>query len=175
MRNFRDRCALFALILTTSACGTAGNEPMSVLGDPNKSLVGEITLPIAVTSFATLTSFSSTTDGFELLNLNAIGVSQSIAAPLGGYVSGIDSTQIVIVHNSHVSTRLSRLASVVVRVGDYVTAGQVLGTSAVTSGIVVRLAVMVDGVAVCPYSYLSASARSDINSRIAPTGQILCQ
>ncbi|MGK5088399.1 M23 family metallopeptidase [Bdellovibrionota bacterium FG-2] len=161
------------VMLGASACGTAGNEPMSTLGDPNKTFVGEIALPVAVTSFNTLTPFSASTDGFELNNTLAVAVSQNVAAPLAGYVSGIDSTQIVIVHNAHVATRLSRLASVSVRIGDYVSAGQVVGTSAATGGIVVRLAVIVDGVAVCPYSYLSASARSDINSRIL-AGQILC-
>lgn len=165
-------CVLFA------GCGS-GLEPISVLGDPSQSLVGTIALPIASNVFNTVAPFSSSNDGFDysytlgrLPTVTATSVVYS--APANGWVTAIDSSSgfpiITLFHNSHLSTRIKIFTTTNVRVGDFVTAGQALGTltlNLLTATSLLHLSVIADGAVVCPYSYLNTAARTDSNTIFA--------
>jgi hypothetical protein len=164
--------ALIAALTTVlTGCGS-GNEPLSVLGDPNASLAGTLAVPYASTTgtaitLSNLTPFTASTataDGFDFL-YNLAGTYQ-VLAPMTGIVTSVDSASLTILHNVHVSSRLSRLSTPPnVRVGDYVNAQTVVGSTAITSSNfnLVHLTVLLDGVATCPYGYLTDDFKTVVN------------
>jgi hypothetical protein len=156
-----------ALILLLSACG--GNEPLSLLGDPVINETTGLNLPIPTSAIATVNAFSSSNDGIQI-NYNTFS-NQVVVAPLAGTVVNVDTalnpgfTAVTIFHSARLTSRMAFLQIAAVRVGDYVNNGDQVGTLStsavgVTSGI--KLSVYIDGssTAVCPFSYLSSSART---------------
>lgn len=170
-------CAGFLLV----ACGQ-GNEPLSILGDPNARLVDSFALPynavsggvgggaVVLSQYAPFVASNAAFDGIDFVP--QIQGAYQVLAPGTGVVTEVDSASITILHNVRVSSRLSKLSSTSVRVGDYVTAGSVVGATTTTgvSTSLAHLSVFVDGAVTCPYSYLVLSAKALLNQTARTTG-----
>jgi murein DD-endopeptidase MepM/ murein hydrolase activator NlpD len=154
-----------ALVLLLSSCG--GNEPLSLLGDPVINETTGLNLPIPSTAIQSVNAFSSSNDGIQI-NYAAFGSSQVVVAPLAGTVVNVDTalnpgfTAVTLYHSARLSSRMAFLQIASVRVGDYVNTGDQVGTLSVSTGSGIKLSVYIDGsaTAVCPFSYLSSSART---------------
>ncbi len=154
---------LVLISLTATACGQ-GTDPMTVLGDPSRPVVGTMSLPLSSsTAGVTLSNgFNSSTNAFILTGWNN-GISvPAIIAPVSGVISQVDvgSQTVTIMANSRVSVQLTYVTPIY-QVGAYVTQGAQIGTAVMTQS-QVKFAVLADGVPVCPLSYLSTSARSQL-------------
>ncbi|MGK5085850.1 hypothetical protein WDW37_21380 [Bdellovibrionota bacterium FG-1] len=179
--------SLLGFCLTGMGCGS-GNEPLSLLGNPGTRLNDSLVLPYNAASGGvggvaidlwSVTPFSASqvsADGFDFIY--HISGSYAILAPWGGLVTAVDTASVTIWHNVHVSTRLSRMTSAPsVRVGDLITAGTQLSTTAINSPSVnnlVHFSVLVDGVAVCPYGYLAPTAKTPLNTVLKRDGLEPC-
>ncbi|MEO5969813.1 MAG: hypothetical protein ABIQ95_07780, partial [Bdellovibrionia bacterium] len=126
------RFSLVALVLMTG-CG-AGNEPMSILGDPSQSLgaaVGAVgaglALPIAPSNNAftgnlTITPFTTANPFVGLQSTTAYNNNIAVLAPGTGVIADISNQSVTIFHNAHIISRvLGVLTSV--QVGAYVVQG----------------------------------------------------
>jgi hypothetical protein len=146
-------------------CGQ-GSDPLSSLGDPNQAI--SLSSPVANTAVngTNFTAFSTAHPSLEWVFIASLA-SVAVTAPAAGIVSAVDATvnaaSVTIYHNSRMSTLVSKLGSITARVGDVVTQGQQLGTlnSATPT---LAYAVLLDGAAICPLSFLSAEARAFITS-----------
>lgn len=170
----KAKVAMSVLVVSflVSGCGS-GVEPLNAIGDPTR--VPEIAMPLASGNFnpGLITPFSAGNDGFSIIStaLNA-----PVLAPISGFVTGVDiSTGTVTIYATpRFSARVVNVQNAgAIRLGDYVTAGQSsLGTA--TIGTTVRFSVILDGAAVCPYSYLSTDTRTSINTMLQNTVQRPC-
>jgi len=154
-----------------AGCGTAGNDPVAVLGDP--MITPTLLLPFSNSiASATQSLYTSGHDNFEWTFFANQTV--SVGAPAEGLVVEADSSvagasYIVIYHNARVSTRLSKLAAISVRPGDRVVAGQVIGSSTTT----LQFYVVQEKSSVCPYTFITPEARLYINQRLL-SGSVPC-
>jgi hypothetical protein len=151
--------ALSVCTSTLMGCGQ-GTEPMVLAGDASQTLISTLILPIS-TTLSGFTPFSSTHDGFDLSG-TFTGTVIPVRAPATGLVVAADTTAqtITILHNVHVYTRMKYVTSSV-QVGNFVLAGQQIGTVANLSN-VLNFSVLVDNVSVCPMTYLSQAARQQM-------------
>jgi hypothetical protein len=167
---------VLGLAAGVAGCGS-GNEPLSILGDPAASQIGVLALPYTLT-LGGVEVLPSTVTGYQALNTSrdgfdinsTSGESAQLLAAATGVVTAIDSSSITILHNTHVSSRYVYLASETpaVRVGDYVLAGtRLVSFTTGVNPLVVRFSVLVDGVAVCPYSYFTDTAKTTLNSKLS--------
>ncbi len=152
------KLALFLAITAALGCAN-GSDPLTALGDP--SVTPALALPFTLTS-ATVTSqteFTAATPYFEWTFGTAVPT-----APAAGIVTAVDATasaaSVTIYHNAHVTTQVSKLLSISVRVGDVLAAGQSLGGVTLTA----RFTVFLDGSAVCPLTYLGTESRTVVNA-----------
>ena len=149
-----------------AACGQ-GLDPIDLMGDPTQSQIGVLSLPIAASTsgFASFIPFSSSNPGFTLnTNTGFTQYATQIVAPGTGVVAiaDIGGQSVTIEHTIHVRSRITGVTSSV-QVGNYVYAGTQIGT-AVSSGTNIQFSVLVDGVAVCPLSYLTTAARVQLTT-----------
>jgi hypothetical protein len=170
----KTRFTLLALSLFgLASCGT-GTDPTTLLGDP--AVLPEMGLPLSTSVITTITPYGAGIDGFQFMP-NAI--SQPVAAPVGGTIVDLNTTlnegyyAVTIMSSPRMVVRVSRLAPTYsVRVGDVVSAGQLIGTTSSTAAVAVQVTAWLDGVLVCPYSYFTQDARTQINPRLV--GGISC-
>ena len=167
------KLAAFAILtILATACG--GNDPLQGLGDPVQGTTIGLNLPVDQSLIATVTQFSSSNPFFGM-TYNNIGASATVTAPAAGFVVSVDNSvnagfyAVTIYHNARLSSQLRFLQIPSVRAGDYVNAGDVIG-SIPSSGFGLTglgLSVYVDGsnVPTCPLSYLSSTARSFYTSK----------
>jgi hypothetical protein len=161
----RNLGVALAVAFTLTACG--GNEPLSLLGDPTINETTVLNLPIPSTTIQSFFPFSSSRDGIEVV-YNPFTSSQVVVAPLSGAVVNVDTslnpgyTAVTIRHNARLTSRMAFLQIASVRVGDFLNTGDQVGTLSTSTGTGIRLSVFTDGssTAVCPFSYLSSSART---------------
>lgn len=146
-------------------CGS-GTEPFSTLGDPSRAQVaGGLTLPQPFTAPTLMTPFSSASDGIAITGF----VTDTAArAPASGLVIATDATNVTILHNVHLVSRINLgTGTVSVPVGTYVTSASQIGTYAANINVTAKLSVFVDGVAMCPLSYLNTESRTYITQRLS--------
>ena len=146
-----------------SACGT-GQDPLAVaLGNPNVLPVAMMSLPLAsnVSGVSLQTPFSATNPNFTLYSPSYTGGTTAVLAPITGLVTQVDTAaqSVTIMANSRVSVQLSGVSGSSIIPGSYVVQDATVGIASTTFGSV-KFAVLFDGVAVCPLTWLSASARS---------------
>ncbi len=80
---------------------------------------------------------------------------------------------VTIQHNAHLKSQVAGLQTVSVRVGDTLVAGSAIGNiapSATLAQTTIKLAVYMDGIAVCPYSFMNSTARAFVNSNFNFSG-----
>lgn len=156
------------MVLVLGGCGQ-GNEPLSTLGG-NPGNTGNIGLNLPITQ--TLTAFgpfspstSPISDGFDLTGTFS-GLSIPVKAPGSGLVVANDvaTYSVTIQVTGYLSVKITGITSIV-QPGNYVIANAQIGTVANTYN-TVRLSVYYNGTAVCPLSYLSASARSAFQTAV---------
>jgi hypothetical protein len=172
---------LAALAAAAAACG--GTEPLSVVLKTNGQ-DPQLTLPISVdlTNISQVSPYNGSgatvsniavSDGLNLLS-TGITATVNVGAPADGIVSAVDNTQnaaaILIYHTAHLSTRISRLASVSVQPGAIVQQGALIGTAnmspATTAETAVHFTVYHDTVAVCPSGFLTSASADSLVNRI---------
>ena len=142
---------IFAVALgIMSACGSSGTDPLSLMDapfPPLNSIMTGVTFPVLTTPYTAANPFWTFASGFG---------SFSYVAPANGIVSEAGANYVVILHSGRLATKITGLGIVSVRSGDTVFASQVVGSFA---NMPVQFSVFVDGVSVCPMSYMSASFR----------------
>jgi hypothetical protein len=155
------------LVVGALGCGQ-GTDPVSTLGDSSVSMANTLSLP--VTTANTFYAYGAASDGFGFTT----GLGAPVRAPANGLIIAIDSggQTLTMMHNTRELTRY-RNVTPTVQVGSYIFAGSQLGTVSTVG--TVYLSVVVDGVTVCPLSYLSSAARATIltivGGNINPCGQ----
>jgi hypothetical protein len=180
----RTLLCVSAAAMTCAAVMTgcaSGNDPLNALGSPGASFEGTMLLPYGTINGTVVNPISYTpysvaagVDGMEF-NYSVAG-SVTLVAPVAGLVTATDNvTTVSLTQNFHVTTRLTRMSSVSVRVGDYIPAGGIVGTTSLSGAgnqVAVRFAVLVDGVTVCPYSFLTDTVKGTVNltSRLSGNG-----
>lgn len=157
----------FLAIFALTSCAN-NSDPMKSFTDPTQTPA--LSLPVATTYIVTQAPFTTSRTGiywtFSLIT------GQTALAPAEGTVTDTDgSTTVTILHSPRISTVLTYMTTVSVRVGDHVVTGQSLGTATAQ----LQMQVSLDGTAVCPLSYLSTDARSFVSARALATGQYVCQ
>ena len=159
---------LIGVTVGLAACGQ-GNEPMSALGNTSVIPVGTMDLPLASQlggggQILLSQPYSSSTPYFTLNGFTGLGLTVvPVRAPATGMVSNVVIGQsITILVTPRVSVQISNV-NTSVEPGNYVTQDQQIGNAATLTG-VMTFAVFVDGTAVCPLSFLSGAARSQLLS-----------
>lgn len=155
------RATLFSgLLLGLSACGQ-GIDPLTGLSSVDPLSVGQSSLAFPLlpvgSSFFTV-QFNS---GNEWILVGGYIGTQAKAAAAGVVVS-VDTTQVTILHNSRLSTRIGGITPSGITLGSYVVQGQVVGVVASLTSSGVPFAVLVDNVTVCPLSFMTSTARQQI-------------
>jgi hypothetical protein len=173
---------VIAALSVLAGCG--GYDPLSVLGDGTIDPSNALNLPLSdATAIQSVSAFSGSQDGIGINYVSGFGTAISAVAPAAGLIVNVDSTthppftDVTIYHNARLSSKISNLQISTVRAGDYVVASQAIGTIPVGGFTLtgIKLSVFVDGspTAVCPFSYLSASARTTYASKFG--GGFPCQ
>ena len=147
-------------VAALAGCGS-GNEPIGALGDPTARI--ELAMPLAFANYsAPIIPFTAAAPS---ITLTYSVPSQPITAPAAGIVTAADiaSGTVTIFHNTHLTTTLVGVGSLLFRVGDFVTAGQQIGTIATFLNL--KVSTVQDGVAVCPQSFLNSADRIQLASK----------
>jgi len=162
---------LLLSIVSLNGCGNAGGsvDPLSLFND---SSIPEIQ-PIVANFGVFTTTASPFTSSSPFWTLNAFGGAFSGAsylAPARGIVTssgvgsfhGITGFAITIAHSGRLATRFIGI-NPVVRTGDSVVAGQLIGTIVGFNPTQVAFQVLLDGAPVCPLSFISSSFRAQLS------------
>lgn len=162
MRSISFPIFLVVVAATASACGQA-SDPVSAIGDPQAAVVlqSPVDTNLSVTQFL---PYTASHPSFEWSVASTVGGSAPVAVvPASGVVTEVDATanaaSVTIFHNSRVTSKISRLASVSLRVGDVVKAGETAGTLAANTAQNLQLTVYQDKATICPLSFLNDLAR----------------
>lgn len=172
IRSIWTVLALASLGVLT-AC-SAGNDPLNILGEPGQMPILVLPLRTTTTDAGAVKPYLPSTgaDGLDILAISGARV----RAPGTGVITKIESLTsgiaITIYHNAQFSSRVSQLSTVLLRVGDYVKAGDDLGLP--SSALYVRLTTYANGAIVCPYSFLDDDGRTWVNNNITPIGGAIC-
>jgi hypothetical protein len=180
-RSFRasiSGLALLALAALTTACG---NSPLGML-ETDKTEIPTLGLPIAIDNSTAY--FASGTDltrsDYFVFVLNTGFSSITPVAPAAGVVIEQTGDTVILMHSARLSTRISNISAQTVRVGDYLAQGQQLSATQFTgwqggNSAGFRFEVLLDGKAVCPWSFFSTQTRLNLIA-IANTyfGQQVC-
>lgn len=156
---------LASVCATLSGCGE-GSDPLTVLGDPTQT--PSLVLPIASDKFLGISSpfdtrqANSLLDGIELSTTSTAEVRAMAPGLVTAVETKADGVSITIMHSQRFVTRLSKLASFTVRIGDSVVSAQKVGTTLTTPSLV-HFTVLIDGTPVCPYGYLNTDAKQKLN------------
>lgn len=142
---------VFLMVLMTG-CGQAGVDPLSLLQVPFpalNSIVSGVTPSL-------LTVYSSSNPNWRFAAWGAI----SFVSPAAGVVSlqgaDNDGNFVLITHSGRVATKISGLATVLVRSGDSVFSGQQVG---VFANAPITFTVYLDRQPVCPLTFMSQEFR----------------
>jgi murein DD-endopeptidase MepM/ murein hydrolase activator NlpD len=177
--------SVISSLASLSGCGNAGGsvDPLSLFND--SSIPQLDTIFSTSGGFTTISNFFSASSPYWKFQASggtwgaisylapAKGIVTSLApATLNGSVSG---TAVTIAHSGRLATRYVGITPIV-RSGDSVIAGQVIGSLLGYYGSLNEGAfqVLLDGVPVCPTSYLSSNFRAQLSSFFANTN-FLCQ
>jgi hypothetical protein len=147
---------LATLSLGLTSCGIEGNDPTTML---QTGTVYNLATPWT-TSIGTFNApFTATNDGITF----NIQVATAIRAMAPGLVTKVDVenslVSVTFFHSDEVSSKISLLQTAAVRVGDYIQGGSNFGTSSNF----IRVSVLLKGGAVCPYSFLEPSFKSQLS------------
>ena len=148
-------------------CGT-GLDPLTVLDNSLPALGSFVSTGGSYSSYL-IGGFSASNSYWLFQNSFASYFSTAVAPATGivfdtGVVSlqNISGYYVSIIHSGRLMSRLFGLQVPTVHVGDSVVVGQTIGTF--YSGSQVAFQVLVDGVAVCPLSYMSAAGRAGLTN-----------
>ena len=151
MKNKINILGLALIFGLFTACGTAGTDPLSLMDNPfpplNNIITG-VSFPALTVPYTAGNPSWSFAGGFA---------SFSYVAPANGIISEAGPNYVVILHSGRMATKITGLAIVTVRSGDTVLASQVVGSFASS---LVQFSVFIDGVPVCPLSYMSPAFRA---------------
>jgi hypothetical protein len=143
------------LLMAGASCGQF-NSPLSVIGTPG-------TIPLLNLPFQGLPTWGTNnltlSTGFTF-QISAIAIP---AAPADGVVVDHSANSITILHSGRLQTRMDNINNTIVRTGDYVRAGQALSINGFFVGFV-NFSVLLDGSQVCPWSFMSTTARSQLQA-----------
>ena len=162
MKTFKATVFSFsALILVgvASGCGS-GYDPLVSIGDP--TVTPALNFPLATGgSFSQPQGYSAAHPSLEW-TFTYSTTNNAVSAPAAGLVVAADATSITIMHSTRYTSMLQGLTTVSVRVNDYLVNGGAVGNLGVTGSL--KWSFYVDGVVTCPASFLSASAKTTLNS-----------
>lgn len=153
--------------LSVSGCGNVNVDPLQLMDNPLPPL-NSITAQSGAISTYVQGTFNANTP-YWVFSTGFGGFAQAYTAPAAGQitelgVASVGNAQgyfVTIVHSGRLSTRIYGLQQPsVLRIGDYVVAGQVIASYFTSS--TVGFQVMLDGTPVCPFSYLSSQFRSSL-------------
>jgi hypothetical protein len=168
-------------------CGS-GTEPFNLLGDSSQALGaptgqtgGQLNLPLASTTLSgaqassfTFVPFSSSASRpyFTLRSAYFFGTSSNLIVAAGsGVVVDTLNNSVTLMHNAHVVSKVMN-AQATLPVGSYVAQGATIGTTYSQSYYAspeIRFYVFADGIPVCPSSFLSQTARTQMQNALAMT------
>ncbi|MBL7714493.1 MAG: hypothetical protein JNL01_03430 [Bdellovibrionales bacterium] len=141
-----------AIPFTFSSCGQL-NAPLGVLGEADS--IPELSLPFT-TGFTISSAQLQSSAGFTI----ALGAGAAPIAPANGIVISYDGTTMLIQHSNRLTSKLTNVPTPIIRVGDYVTTGQQLSQTTFGTGGGFTFSVLLDGKTICPWSFLTAAART---------------
>jgi murein DD-endopeptidase MepM/ murein hydrolase activator NlpD len=159
---------LFLGLASLSGCGSAiGNvDPLSLFNDSSIPDLEPIVQNFTV--FNSGQAFSSATPFWRLSNGGGFGGGSFVAPARGivtsngyGSFNGISGPALTIVHSGRLATRIVGI-NPIVRTGDSVIAGQLIGTITGFNATDAAFQVLLDGSPVCPLSFLSVGFRTQI-------------
>jgi murein DD-endopeptidase MepM/ murein hydrolase activator NlpD len=171
MKVFFKFGMLLLSIVSANGCGNAGGsvDPLSLFNDSSIPQLEPIVSNFGVVFTTTASPFTSSTPYWTL---NAFGggfSGASYIAPARGIVTssgvgtfnGVTGFSITIAHSGRLATRFIGI-NPIVRTGDSVVAGQLIGTIVGFNATQVAFQVLLDGAPVCPLSFLSTTFRSQL-------------
>ena len=163
----------FSLLLVLSACGT-GADPLSFLDNSIPSLgpiysTGNFQISYLQNGFSSTNTYWTFNSTFSNLG-NYVAPANGIITDFGlSTVTGTSGYYLTIMHSTRLTTRIFGIQSTPnARVGDSVVAGQSLATFYVYLSSSIAFQVLLDGVPVCPLSYLNSAFRQTISGTWAP-------
>ena len=167
MINYKQGFLLKAvLFLALAGCGSStGNvNPVDLFDASNSSPALDTIIP-QNTAFTSLVSGFSSANPYWIFSAGSF-YGGSYLAPATGYVSSTGTcalgtstvTCMTIIHSGLLATRVYGIQTILVRPGDSVVGGQIIGTY-VNSG-QVGFQVLYNNTAVCPLSYVSTAFRT---------------
>lgn len=156
---------IFGLAAIVVGCGE-GTDPYHAIS--NSPTIPAISLPLEKTQIVNPVGISAARDRLDLTPTGASAY--TFVAPIGGLVAAVDgslnSYSVTIFHNPSFSVVVGNLSAVpAVRVGDVVTEGQALLSTAFSFG-AVQFTVYHNGVAACPYPYLNSTSREYVRTNL---------
>ncbi len=175
LKNFLKLGMLLVSLATLNSCGNAGGsvDPLSLFNDSSIPEIQPIVQNFGVFNGGTATPFSASNPFWILNSLTAGFGGASYIAPARGIVTssgvgsfnGVSGFTLTIAHSGRLATRYIGITPVV-RTGDSVVAGQVIGTMVGfnVGNNQIAFQVLLDGAPVCPLSFLSSSFRAQIGS-----------
>lgn len=149
------------------SCG-APNAPLSVLR-PDESDVTELSLPVSTVGAGF--AFGSETDlmpsNHFVFRLPVSFTSAVPLAPADGTVVEQSGTTVTLTHNARLSTRISNVSGLTIRLGDFVRRGTQISAQQFTqfggTGVPgFKFEVLLDGRPICPWSFFSTNARQQL-------------
>lgn len=158
-----------SLVLGLSACGGANGvvDPITLFSDNSIPKLNAIVANGFVGS--TLSSPFTPSTPYWLMNGTVLGA--PVVAPANGIVTstglttinGTSVTYVAVAHSGRISTAIYGMQNVIVRAGDSIRAGDSLGSFVGFTG-QVAFQVLLDGVAICPLSFMSDSFRATLTN-----------
>lgn len=149
------------LVLTASALSACGTyrDPLAMMADPSKNAIPQnMSLPVNQ-SFSFTGYVKGSHEAFTFYNSGWFGV--QVVAPISGTIIENINNSITIRHNQNLSVKVSGVWSQF-RPGEYLANGNILGTTLPNVAGSIEFYVYVNGVAVCPLTFFTTTARQQI-------------
>jgi len=152
-----------------TGCGNT-NAPLSII-NTGESTLPELGLPVSITNtggyFGNGTNLRSAQTFTFVLGVSFVGSSITPIAPAAGTVVQQDGTTVTIMHNARLTTRISNISALTIRLGDYIAKGAQLSTQQFAtytgqSAPGFNFQVLLDGQVVCPWSFFSTEVRQQL-------------
>ena len=163
---------LVLMVVGVNACGSATGsvDPLSLFND---SSIPSLEPIFSGASFTTTSGFYTSATPYWVFQNNGawtggsyLSAAKGIVTSTGtGSFNGISGYAVTIAHSGRLATRFVGITPIV-RSGDSVLAGQVIGSiiGFSYSANQVAFQVLLDGVPVCPLSYVSSNFRAQLNT-----------